>query len=94
MILFWIMWAVDAVAALVILYFFVIGLGDNTVSDYNAGLWMTILGVLTIVLTGGLWLQSHQYPVAAKLLLLVIFVPAMLYLAYILMVLFRGGRWQ
>ena len=95
MILFWVMWAVDAVAALIALYFFFVGLGDNTVSESNAGLWMSILGVLAIVVFGSLWLHYHQWPVAAKVLLLVVFVPAMLYLIYLLSVLlFSDGRWN
>jgi len=94
MILFWTMWGVDAAAALVVLYFFIEGMGDHTVSERNAGLWMMILGILAVVLLGSIWLRNHHYPVAGNLLLLVIFIPAMLYLLYLIVAVFSGGRWN
>jgi len=35
MIVFKILWAIDALASLVVLYFFVVGLGDGSVSSRN-----------------------------------------------------------
>ena len=45
--------AIDGAAALVILYFFFIGLADGTVSARNAGLWLGTLAALVAILGGG-----------------------------------------
>ena len=94
MILFKIMWCVDAIASLIILYFFVVGLGDNTVGSRNMGLWMMIVPSITVVMLGSIWLRTHHYNIFANLLLLVIFIPALLFLGYMLVVLLNKGRWN
>ncbi|GAB3794875.1 hypothetical protein GCM10028819_09910 [Spirosoma humi] len=76
---FWILWGIDAFVALVCIYFFVIGLGDGTVSSFNIALWLVILSGLAAVLLGGYWLFLHQYTVMAKLLLAILAVPSLLY---------------
>jgi apolipoprotein N-acyltransferase len=94
MILFKIMWGVDAVASLIILYFFVAGLGDNTVSSRNMGLWMTMLGTIAVVMLGSIWLRARHHNIPANLLLLIIFIPALLFLGYMLIVLLNKGKWN
>ena len=54
MALYWILLAVDGAAALVALYFFFIGLADGSVSSFNAGIWLALLGGLGAVIGGGL----------------------------------------
>jgi hypothetical protein len=66
---FWILWGFDALIALVVLYFFAIGLLDGSVSSFNMGLWLLILVALAVVLLGSLQLVKHNYPLGAKLLL-------------------------
>lgn len=94
MVLFKIMWGVDAVASLIMLYFFFIGLGDNTVSGKNIGIWLIPLGIIAVVMPGSIWLSTHQYKIAAHLLLLVIFIPVLLFLAYMLIAISYKGRWN
>jgi hypothetical protein len=38
MVLYWILLCIDGAAALVALFFFFIGLGDGSVSSFNAGI--------------------------------------------------------
>lgn len=94
MVIFKIMWGVDALVSLIILYFFFVGLGDNTVSNRNIGIWLLLLGIVVVVMAGSIWLRTHHYNIAAKLLLLVIFIPALLFLAYMLIALCYKGRWN
>jgi hypothetical protein len=94
MVLFKIMWGVDTLASLIILYFFFVGLGDNTVSGKNIGIWLIPLGIIAVVMPGSIWLITHQYKISAQLLLLIIFIPALLFLAYMLIAICHKGRWN
>lgn len=91
---FWILWGIDAVVALIALYFFFVGLGDGSVSSFNGTMWMGLLAGLAVVLLGSLWLKSHDYLLLAKILLAVVAVPATLYGLMILTMVFGGGRWN
>ena len=92
--LFKIIWSIDAIAAVIVLYFFFIGLADGTVSNKNMGLWMAIVGGLIIIMAGSVWLKSNNYDVFAMLLLLVLTLPALFYLIYMLIAILGGGRWN
>jgi len=84
----------DAIASLVVLYFFFVGLNDRSVSSRNMGLWLAIIGVICIVLGGSYWLNLHNYHLSARLLLGVLAIPAFLYLIFILVSLTNKGRWN
>jgi hypothetical protein len=88
------LWAIDAMAALAVFYFFLAGLGDGTVSSYNMLLWIGILGILFAILYGGFWLKNHKQSLLATLLLLVLAIPAFLYVLFILYTLSSGMRWN
>ena len=88
------MWGLDAVTTLIVLYFFVVGIGDNTINSWNAGIWMLLLGIIAVVMLGSIWLRTHHYNIPANLLLLVMLIPALLFLAYILIASLGGGRWN
>lgn len=94
MIFFRILWGIDAVVALVVVYFFFVGIGDGSVSSFNMGLWLLILSVLAIVLGGSLWLRRKQQPVLANLLLLVVAVPGVLYGLFVLLLVVTNPHWQ
>jgi ABC-type phosphate transport system permease subunit len=94
MYLFWTLWGIDAFVALVLVYFFFIGLGDGSVSSFNSGIWLVILSSLTAVLVGGYWLFSHQHTVMANLLLALLAVPSILYGLFMLLILITNPRWN
>ena len=91
---FWILWAIDAIIAMVGLYFFLVGLADGSVSSFNIGLWLLILLVLTIVAGGSLWLKSAGRPGLAILLLLVLAVPGLLFGLFMVTLLVTAPRWN
>lgn len=91
---FWVLWWFDAFVALIVLYFFFIGLGDGTVSSSNGGLWSMLLLGLAVILFGSQWLRSHGHPVMAMSLLAVLAVPAFFYLLIIAISVLGGGRWN
>lgn len=91
---FWILWGVDAVIALIFLYFFFIGLADGSVSSFNGGLWFFILAALGTILLGSYWLQTHQQPAFAKLVLAVLAIPGLLCGLFFLIILITNPRWN
>jgi hypothetical protein len=92
---FWVAWAIVALTALVFLYFFIIGLADQSVSSFNIKLWLVTLIIFPVILAGSYWLKNHQYLKLAIGILLVPALPAILYLLFILIVLVSGPvRWN
>lgn len=91
---FWIPWAIDAVIALIALYFFFIGLADGSVSSFNIGLWLLILLGLAIVVGGGLWLRSAGRSGLAMVLLLILAVPGVLVGLFFAVLLIAAPRWN
>lgn len=94
MIYFWILWGFVAIIALVVLYFFFIGLADGSVSASNMGLWMAMLSVVAAVLLGSLWLKSQERLGLAKGVLCILAVPGFLYLLFLLLVIIGKPRWN
>ncbi|GAB2553872.1 osmoprotectant transporter permease [Spirosoma areae] len=91
---FWILWSIDAVIALIFVYFFFEGMGDGSISSFNGGLWFLILAVLGAVLAGGYWLQTHQHEAGAKVLLGVLAIPGLLAGLFFLILLIANPRWN
>ena len=84
----------DALIALVVVYFFVAGLGDGSVSDFNGALWFGILGALAAILGGGWLLQRNGQRGAAIAVLLILAVPGLLYALFMALVLIAQPRWN
>jgi len=91
---FRILFGFDALVALVILFFFVIGIGDQSVSADNMDLWLGILMGLAVVLGGALLLNTYGRRAAAIVLLMILAVPGLLYGLFILLVLILQPRWN
>lgn len=94
MALFKVLWTIDALASLVVIYFFFVGVADGTVSSRNMGLWMMILAAIGAVMLGSIWLRNHQLNGMAFGLLCVLAIPALFFLLYMLIAMFSGGRWN
>ncbi len=86
--------AFDALVALVIVGFFVVGLSDGSVSSFNGGLWFGILAALTVVLVGGWQLGKNGRRGAAIKLLLALAIPALCFVAFFAVVLIAQPRWN
>jgi len=91
---FRILLGLDIAAAAVVVYFFLVGLVDGSVSSFNMGLWLTILISVAAVIGGGVALRRNGHPVWANLVLLVLAIPTLLYGLFIVLILTTGGRWN
>ena len=92
--LFWILWGIDALIALIALYFFFIGLVDGSVSSFNMGIWSLLLIGLAVIVFGSLWLKSVNQLGLAKGLLSILAIPGILYALFILMIIIGNPRWN
>ncbi|MEO8350606.1 MAG: osmoprotectant transporter permease [Chthoniobacteraceae bacterium] len=92
--LFRILWWFDALIALVFATFFVIGIGDGSVSSFNIGLWLGILAALAGVLLGSKALRAKKHSVGAICVLLVLGIPGALGVLFFLVVLIAQPRWN
>jgi hypothetical protein len=94
MILFWVFWGIDAIVALIALYFFFIGLADGSVSSFNMGLWLALLVVLAAVILGSLSLKAAGNLTLAKILTGLLAIPALLCLLFFIIVIASGQKWN
>lgn len=83
-----------APTAFVVLAFFVIGLGDGSITDFNIVLWLALLSVTAASLIGGISLRVRQKHLAATAALAVLALPGMLAVAFMLMILIAQPRWN
>jgi len=91
---FWIPWAVNAVVASVLLFFFLWGLADDSVSSFNIGLWLLMLGVAAVVLGGSLALKAADRVKLAKALVMVFAIPGVLLGLFFAVIVLVPGRWN
>jgi hypothetical protein len=91
---FRILLGIDAIAAAVVVYFFVIGLADGSVSSFNMQLWLGILAAVAAILVGGFLLNAKGQRIAANLVLLILATPAALYGLFMLSIIIFQPRWN
>jgi apolipoprotein N-acyltransferase len=82
--------AVAAMAA----FFFVVGLADGSVSSFNIGLWLVLLGGLAGVLWTGIALRARGRTGAALAVLGIVAVPGLLAVFFLLVVVITQPRWN
>src|SRR5262249_15121251 len=74
---FWFLWSVDALTALIAVYFFFVGLADGTVSSFNIGIWTVLLLGLGGVVLGSLALRAAGREAWARAVVVALAVPAL-----------------
>jgi hypothetical protein len=89
-----ILFGIDAAAALVIVYFFFVGLADGSVSSFNIVLWLTILASLAGILAGGAVLLAKGLRATAALLLAILAVPAFCFGLFVLAMIAMQPNWH
>lgn len=94
MMLFRILFGIDAVVALIFLYFFTLGLHDGSVSSFNIRLWLATLAGLAVILVAGWMLNARGNRRTAQAVLLVLAVPAVLFALFMLSVIIMHPRWN
>ncbi len=92
--LFRFLFAVDVLAALIVVYFFFVGLADGSVSSFNMGLWLAILAIVAAVLGAGWALNGQGHRAAANAVLAVLAAPALLYGAFVLLLVITQPNWN
>ncbi len=85
---------IDLLAAAVVLFFFLWGLSDGTVSSFNILLWLGMVGGVGAVVGGGAWLNAYGQRWLANGVLLILAIPAMLLVLFYLMVIILRPRWN
>jgi hypothetical protein len=91
---FWILWGFDGIIALVILYFFIIGLADGSITSANLGLWFLILFLVAGIMGGSLLLKTYGHLTTARIVLFLMALPGFIYLLFILLVVLGKPRWN
>jgi hypothetical protein len=90
---FWIFWGIDAVAAAILVVFFMIGIVDGSVSSFNIDLWLLMLAVAALVLGAGDALRRSGKLGLATTLLAVFAFPTILMGVFLLVVLILQPNW-
>ena len=92
--LYYILLTINAIALAVILFFFLWGLSDGTVSSFNGLLWLVMLAVPSATLLGG-WLQWGKGNRAFAVTLLALpSMPALLLFLFFLMIIVLAPDWK
>lgn len=94
MILYRILLAIDAITAAILLWFFVVGVGDGSVDSFNILSWIIIIAGLAAVIGGGMALQARGQRVAAAVLLTLLAAPALLVAFLLLVMIGSNPRWN
>jgi hypothetical protein len=94
MILYRILLAIDAAVAAVLLYFFVTGIEDGSLSSFNILVWLVMLGGIALIIGGALALRARNRKLAATLVLLVPAGPGLLFGLFILLAVLLQPRWN
>ncbi len=92
--MFKILWAFDAIVAAVFVYFFLVGLGDGSVSSFNIVLWMVTLGILGGVVGGSLLMRSRGRQVVGTIMLALLAVPSLLMGLFFLVLILSNPDWR
>lgn len=85
---------IDALAALVVVHFFFVGLADGSVSSFNGGLWFGIIAAIAAIVGGGWALQAKGRRGLAAAVLLILAAPAVVYALFIALILITQPHWN
>lgn len=85
---------IDALAALVVFYFFFVGIADGSVSSFNGEMWFALLAGVAAVIGGGWALQAKGHRRAAAAVLMILAVPAVVYALFIALIVITQPRWN
>lgn len=92
--LFWVFWGIDALICTTTIGFFFLGLIDGSVSSFNIEIWIAILAVLAVIISGSLWLKNLGYPVFGTILLLFLAIPGILYGLIMFLIIVTETSWN
>ena len=88
------LFALNWIAAVVLLYFFGEGQMDGSVSADNIGLWFGMIIAMGLIIAGGHWLAAKGKRVLAGVLLSILALPTALYGVFILAIIILQPNWR
>ena len=91
---FWIPWTINLLMATVLVFFFLLGLADGSISSFNLALWLLILCAAVVVVGGSLALRAAAHVKSAQALVTVFAVPGVLVGLFFAVILLVPGRWN
>jgi hypothetical protein len=91
---FWLLWSFDALTAAVLVFFFLWGLADGSVSSFNIVLWLGILATAAAVVVGSLALRNAGQNALAVIMVAVFAFPGLMFALFMLAVLILQPRWN
>lgn len=94
MLLYRILLGIVGLTAAVIAFFFLWGLGDETISADNVAMWLVLLAVPAAVLFGAHQLTAKGQRAAALALLAVLAIPATLIGLFFLILIIAAPDWR
>ena len=94
MVLYRILWSIDIILGIIAVAFFVIGIGDGSVSSFNAVLWTLLLGGLAAVIFGSRALHNNGHRALATTLAALPAIPSVIFGAGMAAAIFGGVRWN
>jgi Na+/melibiose symporter-like transporter len=94
MIFYKIFWVIDVITTAVILFFFVIGLGDGSVSSYNIALWAAMIILPIALLIGSYILKTKSRLKQANWLLAIMAVPVFLFFLFYVVLILSNPKWN
>jgi hypothetical protein len=92
--LFWSSWAISAVVTAIVVFFFLQGLADGSVSSFNMALWVAILTAVIGATGGSLWLKAAKRPLLATVVAMILGLPGLLAGLFLLVLLVSHPRWN
>lgn len=92
--LFWLCWCLDAIAGLIVSFFFFSGLADGTIGSDNGLLWLLIMLIVCGVLLGSIHFRREEKMALSWLLIGIMLLPALLFLIIVLIAMFGNVRWN
>ena len=91
---FWVLWGFCSLVAATVVFFFLWGVADGTVSSFNIVLWLVMLGGVGTVVFGSLALRRAGRPAAAVQLLLILAIPGIAYTIFLVAAVVLQPRWN
>lgn len=85
---------IGLLVAIVVVYFFVVGLADGSVSSFNMSLWLGLLAAVAAAGGGGWVLNANGQRGLAITLLSILAVPGVLYALFVLLIVIAQPRWN
>ncbi|MEZ4746547.1 MAG: osmoprotectant transporter permease [Calditrichia bacterium] len=92
--LFWMFFGVDVVIAAILLFFFIWGIADGTVSAFNIKSWMFALLGVALIVGGGFWLKSIDQLVLANIVLMILALPGLGYALIMVVAIVTQTSWN